>query len=115
MPRTIQQVPDVGPIVAAHVAAFFASADHRRVIKALREEGVKWPEMKPAPSSGADALAGKTFVLTGTLESLTREAAQEALTARGAKVSGSVSKKTQLRGRRSRGGLEACEGRRPSV
>ena len=91
---TIQQVPDVGPIVAAHVAAFFASQDHRRVIKALRDEGVTWPEMKAAPVTDSDPLAGKTFVLTGTLQSLTREAAQEALTARGAKVSGSVSKKT---------------------
>jgi DNA ligase (NAD+) len=91
---TIQQVPDVGPIVAAHVAAFFAAADHRRVIKALQDQGVKWPEMPPLPRDDSDPLAGKTFVLTGTLESLTREAAQEALTARGAKVSGSVSKKT---------------------
>lgn len=91
---TIQQVPDVGPIVAAHVAAFFASADHRRVINNLRDKGVKWPEMQAAPTPVADRLAGKSFVLTGTLESLTREQAQEALTARGAKVSGSVSKKT---------------------
>ena len=90
----IQQVPDVGPIVAAHVAAFFASEDHRRVIKALQDEGVTWPEMPQAPRTESDALAGKTFVLTGTLESMTREAAQEALTERGAKVSGSVSKKT---------------------
>jgi DNA ligase (NAD+) len=50
--------------------------------------------MKAAPVTDSDPLAGKTFVLTGTLQSLTREAAQEALTARGAKVSGSVSKKT---------------------
>jgi DNA ligase (NAD+) len=91
---SIQQVPDVGPIVAAHVAAFFSSADHRKVIKALHEKGVTWPEVKVSAAPGADPLAGKTFVLTGTLESLTREAAQEALTARGAKVSGSVSKKT---------------------
>ncbi len=90
----IQRVPDVGPIVAAHVAAFFASADHRRVIKALQDEGVTWPEMQAPPEADSDPLAGKTFVLTGTLQSLTREAAQEALTARGAKVSGSVSKKT---------------------
>jgi DNA ligase (NAD+) len=91
---TIQQVPDVGPIVAAHVAAFFASDEHRRVIKALQEEGVTWPEMPAAPADDSDPLTGKTFVLTGTLASLTREAAQEALMARGAKVSGSVSKKT---------------------
>jgi DNA ligase (NAD+) len=93
--QTIQRVPDVGPVVAAHVAAFFASEDHRKVIKALRDKGVTWPEVtRPSQADEADALAGKTFVLTGTLASLTREAAQEALQARGAKVSGSVSKKT---------------------
>ncbi|HKF96623.1 MAG TPA: NAD-dependent DNA ligase LigA, partial [Steroidobacteraceae bacterium] len=88
----IRQVPDVGPVVAAHVAAFFASEAHRSVIKALREQGVTWPEM--AAPSGGQTLAGRTFVITGTLESMTREQAQEALEARGAKVSGSVSKKT---------------------
>ncbi len=94
-PETIQQVLDVGPIVAAHVAAFFASEDHRKVIKALRDKGLTWSEVHaPAAPAGADALSGKTFVLTGTLESLTREAATEALIARGAKVSASVSKKT---------------------
>ena len=93
--ETIQQVPDVGPIVAAHVAAFFASEDHRKVIKALRDKGLSWSEVRaPAPAAGTDALSGKTFVLTGTLESLTREAASEALIARGAKVAASVSKKT---------------------
>jgi len=89
----IQQVPDVGPIVAAHVAAFFASDDHRKVIKALQAKGVKWPQMTPAPAA-ADPLAGKTFVLTGTLSGLTRDEATQALSARGAKVAGSVSKKT---------------------
>jgi len=88
----IRQVPDVGPVVAAHVAAFFASEAHRSVIKVLREQGVTWPEM--AAPSGGQTLAGRTFVITGTLESMTREQAQEALEARGAKVSGSVSKKT---------------------
>ncbi len=93
--ETIQQVPDVGPIVAAHVAAFFASEDHRKVIKALRDKGLSWSEVRaPAPAAGEEALSGKTFVLTGTLESLTREAATEALIARGAKVAASVSKKT---------------------
>jgi DNA ligase (NAD+) len=89
----IRQVPDVGPVVAAHVAAFFASEAHRSVIKALRGKGVTWPEMA-VPPGGGQTLAGRTFVLTGTLESMSREQAQEALEARGAKVSGSVSKKT---------------------
>jgi DNA ligase (NAD+) len=91
---SIEQVPDVGPIVAAHVAAFFGSAEHRRVIQALQHQGVHWPDLPPAAPTAADPLAGKTFVLTGTLATLTREEAQEALLARGAKVSASVSKKT---------------------
>ena len=90
----IEQVPDVGPIVAAHVAAFFSSPEHRSVIKALRDKGVTWPDLEATSREGSDRLAGQTFVLTGTLANLTREAAQEALLAAGAKVSGSVSKKT---------------------
>jgi DNA ligase (NAD+) len=93
----IQQVEDVGPVVAAQVAAFFASDDHRRVIKALRSKGVTWPEMeRPPPGSPGAPLAGRTFVLTGTLTGMSREQAQEALTLRGAKVAGSVSKKTSF-------------------
>ena len=93
----IRQVPDVGPVVAAHVAAFFASDEHRRVIKALRDEGVKWPDIeRTAATAGPPALSGRTVVITGTLGSMSREQAQEALTARGARVSGSVSKKTSF-------------------
>jgi DNA ligase (NAD+) len=88
----IQQVQDVGPVVAAEVAAFFSSEDHINVIKELKEKGVKWPDMPRGPGEGA--LAGRTFVLTGTLAGMTREEAEEALVARGAKVAGSVSKKT---------------------
>ena len=91
----IRQVPDVGPVVTAHVAAFFASEEHRRVISALREQGVTWPEVTVAPRT-AQALAGSTFVITGTLAAMTREQAAEALSARGARVSGSVSKKTSF-------------------
>ena len=91
----IQQVPDIGPIVAAHVAAFVASAEHRAVLERLREQGVTWPDVEPLPTqAGEDTLVGQTFVVTGTLESMTREEAQEALVALGAKVSKSVSKKT---------------------
>ena len=90
----IQQVQDVGPVVAAHVAAFFASADHRKVIARLQEEGVKWPDVA-RPSVAGQPFAGMTFVITGTLESMSREEAQEALIALGAKVSGSVSRKTR--------------------
>ncbi len=92
----IQEVPDLGPVVSAHVAAFLSSAEHRKVIRSLRDNGVKWPDMKRAPGAGTSALAGRRFVLTGTLASMTREQAQEALAARGARVSGGVSKKTSF-------------------
>jgi DNA ligase (NAD+) len=90
----IQQVPDIGPVVAAHVAAFVASAEHRAVIKRLREEGVNWPDVVVPTAAGGDTFAGQTFVVTGTLAGMTREEAQEALVTLGAKVSKSVSKKT---------------------
>jgi DNA ligase (NAD+) len=92
----IQQVGDVGPIVAAHVVAFFASEDNVNMINALRKKGVKWPEVARAPAGAGAPLAGRTFVLTGTLRSMTREEAEEALTARGAKLSASVSRKTSF-------------------
>src|SRR5439155_1576221 len=75
--RAIQQVPDVGPVVAAHVAAFFASDEHRRVIKALTDKGVKWPDMeRVAGSAGPQGLAGRTVVITGTLASMSRARAR---------------------------------------
>jgi DNA ligase (NAD+) len=90
----VQQVQDVGPVVAAHVAAFFASPEHRKVIARLRQEGVKWADVA-RPSVEGQPFAGTTFVITGTLDSMSREEAQEALIALGAKVSGSVSRKTR--------------------
>ncbi|MDB6159620.1 MAG: ligA [Gammaproteobacteria bacterium] len=90
----IQQVQDVGPVVAAHVAAFFASHDHRKVIARLQEEGVRWPDVA-RPSVAGQPFSGMTFVITGTLDSMSREEAQEALIALGVKVSGSVSRKTR--------------------
>jgi DNA ligase (NAD+) len=90
----IQQVQDIGPVVAAHVAAFFASPEHREVIKRLRDEGVKWPDVA-RPSVAGQPFAGMTFVITGTLDSMSREEVQEALLALGGKVSGSVSRKTR--------------------
>ena len=90
----IQRVPDVGPVVAANVAAYFAEAENQAIVDRLVASGIAWPAL-PAPSSEG-AWAGKTFVLTGTLESLTRDAAAEAIAARGGKVSGSVSKKTDF-------------------
>ncbi len=87
------EVPDVGPVVASHVAAFLAEPGNRRVIEALRARGVVWPDL-PAPTPAARPLAGKTVVLTGALPDMTRDEAREKLEALGAKVAGSVSKKT---------------------
>ena len=88
---TLQETPDVGPIVASHVAAFFRQAHNREVIAKLRAAGVAWEESPPA--QGPKPLAGKTFVLTGAL-SRPRDAVKDQLEALGAKVSGSVSRKT---------------------
>ncbi|GAB4294434.1 MAG: NAD-dependent DNA ligase LigA [Thiohalomonadaceae bacterium] len=90
--QSLQQVPDVGPEVAARIATFFSEPHNLAVIARLRAAGVQWPETVVA--RGAQPLAGKTFVLTGTLESLSRDQAKERLQALGAKVAGSVSKKT---------------------
>ncbi len=89
----IDAVPNIGPSMAADIHAFFRQKHNRDVIARLRAAGVHWP--KPAAGPKADLpLAGKTFVLTGTLSSLTRDQAKEKLQALGAKVAGSVSKKT---------------------
>ena len=88
-------VPDVGPVVAASVRAFADEPHNQALIRRLAEAGVNMASEQPEPGSdAAGPLAGKTFVLTGTLETLTREQASEAIERRGGKVSGSVSKKT---------------------
>ena len=90
----LQQVPDVGPIVAGHIAAFCADARNRALITRLLEAGVHWPAVEMP--SGGGPLEGASVVLTGTLESMTREAASERLGRLGARMSGSVSAKTRL-------------------
>ncbi|HEY0665176.1 MAG TPA: NAD-dependent DNA ligase LigA [Gallionella sp.] len=87
------QVPDVGPVVAQSIADFFAEAHNREVVQQLRAQGVHWEEHEGA-STQAMPLSGKTFVLTGTLPTMSRDEARAALEALGAKVAGSVSKKT---------------------
>ncbi len=87
------QVPDVGPVVAESVHTFFQQAHNREVVEQLRACGVHWPEGPPAPVVSLP-LAGKTVVLTGTLPTLSRDEAKALLEAAGAKVAGSVSKKT---------------------
>ena len=87
------QVQDVGPVVAASIARFFAEPHNREVVEQLRAAGVHWPEGK-RQHRAAGALAGRTVVLTGTLPHWTRDEARERIEAAGGKVSGSVSKKT---------------------
>jgi len=89
----LQQVKDVGPVVAASIVDFFSEAHNRKVIDELREDGVEWDEHEPQVDKILP-FSGKTFVLTGTLATLSRDQAKAALEALGAKVSGSVSKKT---------------------
>lgn len=86
-------VPDVGPIVAQSIHTFFQQPHNREVVEQLRACGVHWDESEPAEPA-AQPLQGKTFVLTGTFPTLKREQAKEMLEAAGAKVAGSVSKKT---------------------
>ncbi len=92
------EVNDVGPVVAQSLRRFFDQPHNREVIEQLRACGVHWDEVEPArtatPSAGA--LAGRTVVLTGTLSGMSRDLAKEKLEAAGAKVSGSVSKKTDF-------------------
>ena len=92
--EAIQEVADVGPVVAAHVHHFFQQSHNREVIDQLREQGVNWPVQKKRASENAGTLQGKTFVITGTLDSMSRDEAGDRITALGGKVSGSVSKKT---------------------
>ena len=89
----LQQVPDVGPVVAASLARFFAEPHNIEVIEQLRVAGVTWPEGQ-ASALASSPIAGKTFVLTGTLPTLTRDEAKDMIEALGGKVAGSVSKKT---------------------
>ena len=91
----LEKVPDVGPIVAQHIVAFFELDHNREVIASLQELGVHWPDVKTA-SQDDQALSGKVFVLTGTLSTMGRIEAKEALQLLGAKVTGSVSKKTDF-------------------
>jgi DNA ligase (NAD+) len=89
----LQQVPDVGPVVAASVARFFAEPHNVEVIEQLRAAGVSWTEGEPSAVVNSP-IAGKTFVLTGSLPTLTRGEAKDMIEALGGKVAGSVSKKT---------------------
>ena len=92
----LQQIPDIGPVVAQSIVDFFAEQHNCEVIEQLRASGVHWDEHagEPELSSAAALLQGKTFVLTGTLPNMSREEAKESIESLGGKVTGSVSKKT---------------------
>ena len=91
--ESLRQVNDVGPVVAQSIVAFFSEPHNIEVVKALRAHGVQWVEHE-VQAVRESPLSGKTFVLTGTLATMTRDQAKENLETLGAKVSGSVSKKT---------------------
>ncbi|MBK6348942.1 MAG: NAD-dependent DNA ligase LigA [Proteobacteria bacterium] len=92
----IQQVRDVGPVVAAHVREFFDEERNRRVIENLRAAGVGWPVIERATVASAGPLTGQVVVISGTLAKMSREEARAAARAAGATVTDSVSKKTTL-------------------
>mgnify|MGYP000937329424 FL=1 len=91
--EALSEVSDVGPVVAQSIRTFFDQPHNREVVEQLRACGVAWEEGEPAERA-PQPLAGKTFVLTGTFPTLKREDAKALLEAAGAKVAGSVSKKT---------------------
>jgi DNA ligase (NAD+) len=92
-PAGIEEVPDIGPITAAHVHAFFAEKRNAKVIDNLIRLGVHWPQARRA-AARSNVLGDKTFVLTGKLSSMSRDEAGDRIRQLGGKVSGSVSKKT---------------------
>jgi DNA ligase (NAD+) len=90
--ESLQEIEDVGPIVAEHIVSFFAEKHNRDVINKLLKAGVHWEKIQK--STQELRLAGQTFVLTGSLAAMSREEAKEKLESMGAKVAGSVSAKT---------------------
>lgn len=92
--ESLQQVSDVGPVVAQSIAAFFAELHNREVIEQLQAAGVTFAETAQRTVDTASPVYNKTFVLTGALPNLTRDNAAQKIRDRGGKVSGSVSKKT---------------------
>jgi DNA ligase (NAD+) len=91
--EALLEVNDVGPIVAESILQFFGEPHNRQVIQSMLQLGVHWPETA-GKQAATGVLQDKTFVLTGTLPNLSRDAAQALIEAAGGKVSGSVSKKT---------------------
>jgi DNA ligase (NAD+) len=92
--EVLQQADEVGPVLAASVHAWFAESSNRELIDGFRRAGLKLRGERKVAPVGPQPLAGKTYVITGDIDGITREAAQAKLQALGAKVTGSVSKKT---------------------
>jgi len=90
----VREVPDIGPVIAEQVAAFFHNPHNLEVVDALLAAGLHWPTPLAKEVTGSLPFAGKTFVLTGTLAGQSRDEAGDRIRALGGKVSGSVSKKT---------------------
>jgi DNA ligase (NAD+) len=93
-PEALQSVSEIGPVVAASVRAFAEEPRNQELVKKLKAAGVNMASQAPEPSDQPGPLSGKTYVLTGTLTAMSREDATAALERLGARVSGSVSKKT---------------------
>ncbi|MFZ2651577.1 MAG: NAD-dependent DNA ligase LigA [Burkholderiaceae bacterium] len=89
-------VADVGPVVAQSIRTFFEQAHNCQVVCELRDAGVSWQEFERPPQPPAAPLAGKTFVLTGAMPTLSRDAAKDMIEAAGGKVTASVSSKTDV-------------------
>ncbi|MDE2346733.1 MAG: NAD-dependent DNA ligase LigA [Gammaproteobacteria bacterium] len=113
---SLMQVPDIGPVVAASIASFFHEPHNLKVIRALRESGVRWQQQADAKKfKHSSILAGLTFVITGTLSQMTRDDAKDTILALGGKVSGSVSKKTDYLVVGAEPGSKLAEARRLGV
>jgi DNA ligase (NAD+) len=87
-------VSDVGPIVASRIQNYLDDDHNRKMIRQLQDAGVQWTESEPQQNPQDGALAGKTFVLTGTMQTMTRDEAKQLIQKNGGKVTGSVSRKT---------------------
>ena len=92
--ETLQQVEDVGPVVAENLRHFFDQQENRVIVEKLVERGVNWPQGDAAQKQQTQTLIGNTYVISGTLDGMSRDQAAGLLKARGARVSGSVSAKT---------------------
>jgi len=95
-PRQLEEIPEIGPVMAQSVHSFFANQDNLKVIRELQEAGVGIPQGKAKKREDPGRLQGKTFVLTGTLDNYSRADAEEMIRAEGGRAASSVSKKTDF-------------------